>query len=105
MGWASRGSLTQAQLRQYESSRARLGLIDSISRYGWPDDFVGGRLRELEGMSVDSLREVARAHLSPERALVLVVGDKASVLPGLLELGLGSVQELDIDGGPLADAR
>ena len=97
----SRSALTQAQMRQYESSRARLGLVDAISRFGWPDDYVERRLGELEGMTVESLRDIAARHLAPARALILVVGDKASVLPGLTELGLGPVEELDIDGLPL----
>jgi zinc protease len=98
----ARSSLTQSQLRQYESARARLSLVDSISLYGWPDDFVERRLVELEGLGAERLTALAERHLRPTDAIVLVVGDKREVLSGLSELGLGPVQELDIDGEPIA---
>jgi zinc protease len=98
----ARSSLTQAQLRQYESARARLGLVDSISLYGWPDDFVERRLVELEKLGADRLTALAERHMRPSDALILVVGDKREVLSGLSELGLGPVQELDLDGQPIA---
>ena len=40
--------------------------------------------------------------MRPSDAIVLVVGDKREVLSGLSELGLGPVQELDLDGQPIA---
>jgi len=101
----AQSSLTQAQLRQYESARARLGLVDSVSLYGWPDDFVERRIAQLEQFSTERLAELAQRHLRPAEAIVLVVGDKQKVLPGLCELGLGPVQELDIDGAPLTSGN
>lgn len=98
----AQSSLTQAQLRQYESARARLGLVDSVSLYGWPDDFVERRLIELDGLGTERLASLAQRHLRPAEAIVLVVGDKSEVLGGLGELGLGPVVELDIDGQPIA---
>jgi len=98
----AKSALTQAQLRQYESSRARLGLVDSISQYGWPDDYVEARLRRLEALTADELKALAAEHLHPGEMTILVVGDKETVLEGLQGLGLGPVSELDIDGEPLA---
>jgi hypothetical protein len=33
-----------------------------------------------------------------DEQLWIVVGDKESILPGIEELGLGPVQEIDVDG-------
>ncbi len=94
----AKSALAQAQLRQYESARARLGLVDSISQYGWADDYVEQRLAALEGMSVPQLKALAREYLHPDRMAILVVGDKSKVLSGLEGLSRGPVVELDIDG-------
>jgi zinc protease len=97
----AQSALTQQQLPRYESSRARLGWVDTIGQYGWPADFVERRLAELEGLTNERLRELAQAHVHPDDMTILVVGDKAVVLEGLEALGLGPVIELDIDGLPL----
>jgi hypothetical protein len=61
----------------------------------------------IAGLSAGALASapVARAvSRATERALrVLVVGDRARVLDGLLQLELGDVIELDAEGEPLAD--
>lgn len=101
----AKNALTQQQLPRYESSRARLGWVETIGQYGWPADFVERRLAELEGLSAERLRELAREHLHPEAMTILVVGDKSVVLEGLEGLGLGPVTELDIDGLPIAAAQ
>lgn len=101
----AKNALTQQQLPRYESSRARLGWVETIGQYGWPADFVERRLTELDGLSLERLRELAVEHVHPDDLTVLVVGDKSVVLEGLQGLGLGPVTELDIDGLPLADAQ
>jgi zinc protease len=100
----AQSALTQQQLPRYESSRARLGWVETIGQYGWPADFVERRLAELEGLTTERLRELAREHVHPDALTILVVGDKSVVLEGLEGLGLGPVVELDIDGLPIAQA-
>ena len=97
----AKSALTQQQLPRYESSRARLGWVDTLSTYGWPADFVERQLAELDGLSLERLRELARAHVHPDAVTILVVGDRSVVLAGLEGLGLGPVTELDIDGLPV----
>lgn len=97
----AKSALTQQQLPRYESSRARLAWVDTVSTYGWPADFVERELDELDGLSVERMRELARAYVHPDALTILVVGDKSVVLEGLEGLGLGPVTELDIDGLPV----
>ena len=98
----TKAALEQAEVRSYESARARLGLIDAAAKYGWPDDYVEERLAALQGFTVEDLRALAREHIAPERMTILVVGDKSEVLEELQGLGRGPVIELDVDGVPLA---
>ncbi len=94
-------SLTQAATRQYESTGALLGYLSNVSLYGWPDDFAACRLRELAKMKASDTKPLAQKWIHPDRMLIVVVGDKAKILPGLNELGYGEVVELDIDGNPM----
>jgi zinc protease len=97
----ARKALVQALGRTFESTGARLGLLESIGKFGYPDDYPEERLRWLESASAEDLRALAREHLHPETLVVLVVGDRAEVREGLVGLDLGEVQELDPHGARL----
>ncbi|MBK7643219.1 MAG: insulinase family protein [Planctomycetes bacterium] len=97
----TKDSLLQGALRQYESMMAVNGYLESISRFGYPDDYAEKRLQQLAGMSVESLKELAQRVLQPDHMLILVVGDKGKVKSTLGDLGYGDPIELDIDGNPL----
>ncbi len=97
----AKSALAQSAARQYEGSRARLGLLENVRKYGYPDDYPEQQLRQLDALTVAELKTLARKHLKPESMAILVVGDKAKVMDGLATLGLGEVVELDIDGAPI----
>jgi zinc protease len=97
----AQSALEQAATRQYESMRAQIAMLDNISRYGWPDDYVEERIRTTRGLDRDRLLELARAYIHPDELIVLVVGDRERVLAGLKALELGPVVELGTDGSSL----
>ena len=96
----TKDSLLQGALRQYESMLAINGYLENISRYGYADDYAAKRLQQLAALKREALRDLAQKVLQPEHMAILVVGDKAKIKAGLLELGYELV-ELDIDGNPL----
>lgn len=91
----------QAMHRQFESSQARLSLVNQISKYGFPDDILEQRLSRIEKLTRAELLSLARKHLDVERMIILVVGDAQTITPGLHELGFGAPVMLDIDGVPI----
>jgi len=96
----TRDALTQTASRQYESVSALGGLIDNISRYNWPDDYPGRRLKYLSTLSRAQLDDLAKRYVHADTLNVLVVGDASKVREPLKSLGY-PVLELDIDGNPL----
>jgi zinc protease len=94
-------SLSRALARSLESTTARLGLLESIARHGYPLDVLERRRAWLARMGAADLDALAARHVHPERLVLLVVGDRARVLEPLAALGLGSVEELAPDGAPL----
>ncbi|MCB9897346.1 MAG: insulinase family protein [Planctomycetes bacterium] len=99
-----RDALTQAMTREYESVSARLSLVDTVSAYHLPDDYLESRQAKLRTLDRAELERVAREYVHPDRAVVLVVGDASVVREPLEALGLGPVTELDIDGNPVEPA-
>ncbi|MFT5286045.1 MAG: zinc protease [Planctomycetota bacterium] len=96
-------ALIQSASRQYESIRALSGLLNDISRYGFADDYLEQRQLLLNEISIGDLKALARKHLTPDKMVILVVGDREKVESGLIELGYGDVTALDIDGVEIAD--
>ncbi len=92
----AKSALSQSMLRNYETLRARLALVDNASRYGWPDDYPTRRLAWLERATTDELRELARRRVHPDRLAMLVVGDAAKIEASLAEIA--PIVRLDLDG-------
>ena len=101
----TKDALTQSATRQYESPRELAGMLDSISKYGWSDDYTEQRLKQLGGLTLDDMKRMATKYVHPEQMVLLVVGDKKRIAKGLSELGYGTPIELDIDGKPVAAAK
>ena len=54
----------------------------------------------LAAISQKELNQLASKHLAMDDMLILVVGDKQTILPGLEELGY-EIIELDTNGDPI----
>jgi len=87
----------------YETGRAVLGTLGGIVRFDRPDDYVFRRKAEIEGLTVEQVRQAA-ATLDPDKLVWVVVGDLKQVEQPVRALGLGEVQVVDADGKPVAPA-
>ena len=101
----TRDALVQAMNRQQESTWARQGMLETISQYGLADDYLVERRAFLDTVTRGQLEGLARKYVHPDRAWILVVGDKATVKPKLEALGHGPVTELDVRGAAVATGQ
>jgi zinc protease len=99
-----RKSMSRALARSLESTSARLLLLETIGRHGYPLDVLERRLAWLASMTVADLDALTARHVRPGELTCLVVGDRAQVLEPLAALGWGEVVELDLTGEPLSAA-
>ncbi|WP_299594958.1 pitrilysin family protein [uncultured Microbulbifer sp.] len=87
----SRSYLVRANTRAFETARAKLGLLESMSEYGWPADYVREREATAEAMTIPKVQKIAEEYMQPDSMIWLVVGDRATQFSGLEKLGLGEV--------------
>jgi len=59
----------------------------NIERHGLPEDYYRDYLKNLERVSREDVRRVARMYLTPERVAIVVVGKGADVRSGLEPFG------------------
>jgi len=81
--------LTKSNARAFETSGAKLNMLENISKYGWRPDYVKQREQIVREMTVERIRELSGKYLDSGRMYWLVVGDAKSQLPRLKELGFG----------------
>ncbi|MFC6633333.1 M16 family metallopeptidase [Microbulbifer taiwanensis] len=91
----SRSFLIRSNTRAFETASAKLGLLENMSRYGWPADYVRSREAIARAMTVDGVQKMAETYMQPDSMIWLVVGDRASQYGRLQELGLGELTLLD----------
>jgi len=68
---------------------------------GLPDSELETLPAAVKQVSLPQAQQAVGKYLLPENLAVLVVGDKAAILPELQKLGLGPVVEVDKQGNPV----
>ena len=86
--------------RQFETPSQKLGFLTRIQTYGLDDGFVDEQNAILSRISEDEINEIASRHINMDEMIIVVVGDKATILPGLETLGY-EIVELDEEGNPI----
>jgi zinc protease len=101
---ATRNRRVRGYFQQFESYARVSGLITDL----WADHLPTNEFqREYDAATKLSLADVvaaAKKYAHPERATLLLVGDRRKIEPGLKELNLGEIVILDDEGRPVAGA-
>ena len=95
-----RNSLGQRDARDYETPRQKLGFLGRIMTYDLDADYVDEQNDILQSIELEQLNELAQQHLVLDDMIIVVVGDKKSVMPGLEKLGYDII-ELDAEANRL----
>lgn len=93
--------LVKQNARAFESLRAKLGILRSISKYGKSHQYVEETQQELMQMRRDDFAQIAKTYLDETEMLYLIVGDKATQFAPVNEFADGKLIELDIYANPL----
>jgi zinc protease len=93
-------SLTTSLPGQWETSRAVLGSIAEIVRFGFDDRYFDGWASRVRAVTLGDVSKAAQL-IDPAKLVWVVVGDRKKVEAGLRELGLGEPKAIDADGSPV----
>ncbi|MFC0133884.1 M16 family metallopeptidase [Massilia eurypsychrophila] len=81
--------LIKSNARAFETSAAKLGMLENLSKYGWRADYVKDREQIVKAMTVPKIQSLSQKYLDPSKMVWLVVGDAKTQLPRMKELGFG----------------
>ena len=96
----TRNAIGQRDARTFETPAQKLVFLSRVVTYDLDDDFVEKQNEILAGVAQKDLSDLAEQHLNMDEMLIVVVGDKATILPGLQELGY-EIIELDANGNTI----
>ena len=92
-----KSALGQRDALLYETGFQKAGFIGRILEYDLPADFVDQQNKILSGLTKAEVDQMAAKWIKPQLTNILLVGDKAKILPGLQKLGY-EIVELDVNG-------
>ena len=85
----TRNSLRKSMASSFETLGSLTGLLQNISYYKLPLDYVKQQEDMLAGMTVEQAREMMEKHMRAGDMVFIVVGDAKTQLKPLEKLGLG----------------
>jgi zinc protease len=72
--------------------------IGDIFTYGLPDDYYRLLPEQYESLTPDAVRNIAQNDIQPDHLVLVAVGDRAKIQPGLEKLDLGPIEIRDASG-------
>ncbi len=95
-----KSAIGQRDALRYETGFQKAGFIGNILDNNLPADFVDQQNKIVANITKSEIDALAKKWIKDGKMNVLVVGDKARILPGLQKLGY-EIIELDADGKPV----
>lgn len=96
----STGSFARSLERPQTIARFAL----NTQRYNLDEDYYPTYLEKLNAVSIDEIQQMAKKYITPDNAIVLVVGDKNKLADRLKALDAdGKIEFYDANGNPLKE--
>ncbi|MBE7171414.1 MAG: insulinase family protein [Williamsia sp.] len=96
----TQSSIGQSDARNYETGVQKAAFISRILQYNLPADYVTKQNTILRTITKKDLNTITKKYLHPDKMNIVLVGDKALIMPGLRRLGYEMI-EVDADAKPL----
>jgi len=83
-------AIIKSNARQFETSRSLLGMLETISTYGLPVDYIKDEQAFVKSLTIEKHREITQKYIDPSKMYYVVVGDAETQLDALKAVGLGN---------------
>lgn len=93
----TKSALLKSNARNYETLGALQGMLQEISKYDLPVDYIAREQEILNSMTLEQHQEISRRYIDPEKMFYVVVGDAATQLEPLTALGFGKPELISVD--------
>jgi zinc protease len=94
---ASKDNLVKGYPQDFETYNSLAGQLNSIFLYDLPADEWTTYVGKVTNVTGDMAVNIAKTHLHPDAMLIVIVGDREKIEPGLKKLGLGEVTTVKVE--------
>ncbi len=98
---AQKARIIRGYAQQFEAFSRIAGQIADLWTEGLPMTELQRDYDEASKVTLEAAGAAAVKYARPEKASILLVGDRAKIEPGLRDLGLGEIVLLDAEGKPV----
>jgi len=85
----TKSALLKSNARNFETLYNLLSMLNNISSYNLPTDYIKQEEAFVKGLTVEKQLELAKKYIDPTRMYYVVAGDAATQLKDLEKVGLG----------------
>jgi len=94
----TKNALIKSNARRFETQFSLLGMLQNISNYGLPKDYIAGEENIVRNMTLEQHKALANKLLDETKMGYLVIGDAATQFDKFKNAGFDEVVLLDKDG-------
>jgi zinc protease len=98
----AKDSMVRSLPANFETTFSTAGTMAQIYLYDLPLDYYQTLPARVDAISRDDVGAVAKKYLTPDRMLIVAVGDKKLIEPQISKLSLGTIAYRDADGKEIA---
>ena len=92
----TKNALIKSNAMRFETLGALLGMLNTTATYDLPFDYIKKEEEITSGMTLDRHMELAQKYIQPDRMIYLIVGDAATQMKSLKEIGFGDPILIDL---------
>jgi zinc protease len=85
----TKNALLKGNALQFETQRALLGMLNTMSAYGLPDDYIAKEEDYVRQLTVEEVNAMVSKYIDPMKMYYVVAGDAATQVKELAKLGFG----------------
>ena len=86
----------------FESPGSIAAILNEMAEFNLPLDHMDTFLGKLQSTGAEAIQKALVEVVKPEDRVILIVGDRKTVEPKLVELGFKTIVPVSVDGKPLA---
>lgn len=93
----SKNNLVKGFPQDFQSFYGIAEQVNSIATFGLPGNEWSTYVNDINSVDTDKALQMAQKYIHPDKTLIVIVGDREKIEPGIRELGLGEIVYLDSD--------
>lgn len=85
----TKGYMIKSTARKFETLGSKLDMLRNIAIYNWDRNYVKQQEKLVEDITLEDIKELAENYIDPNNMFYLIVGDAATQLERMKQLGFG----------------